>query len=67
MKTGTQNRPYTAETLMVVATFVLPGGKIDTLTFNWNNRDEFRNFASQSDRIIREGGITTIIQVNSKT
>jgi len=67
MKTGTQNRPYPTEKLMVTATFVLPGGKVDTLTFNWNNRDEVRNFAAQSDRIIREGGMTTLIQTDSKT
>ena len=36
--------------------------KRDTLTFNWNNREEVRNFAAQSDRIIRMGGKTTVGQ-----
>jgi hypothetical protein len=69
-KTGTQNRPYPPGTLMVQATFRWEQDEMgvtsqnqETLTFNWNNRDEVRNFASQSDRIIRMGGSTHVEQV----
>jgi hypothetical protein len=73
-RTGTQNRPYPSDTLMVRATFKWEseeegmGSRAyvpqkEELVFNWNNRDEVRNFAAQSDRIIRMGGSTTVEQV----
>lgn len=56
--TNTQNRPYDdTKPLMVRAHFSL-NGKDDILVFNWNDRTEVRNFAAQSDRIIRAGGRT---------
>ena len=65
-----QNRPYPPGTLMVRATFRWEQDEMgvtsqnqETMTFNWNNRDEVRNFASQSDRIIRMGGSTHVEQV----
>ncbi len=61
-KTNTQNRPYDPTTpLMVEATFLVPPSIIpERLVFDWNDRAQVRNFASQSDRIVRMGGSTTL-------
>jgi hypothetical protein len=71
--TGTQNRPYAPEKMMVKATFrypTMPPGvdgkpvwQVMTHSFDWNARDEVRNFAAQSDRIIRMGGSTLLERV----
>ena len=60
-KTGTQNRPYTAERLMVRATIVDKEGKDYVYDFNWNDREEVRRFAADSDRAIRKGFRTTLV------
>lgn len=63
-RTGTQNRPYTAERLMVRATFhsATPGVRDcdSCMDFDWNDREEVRGFASMSDKHIRAGGSTTL-------
>lgn len=59
MRTGTQNRPYPAEALMVRATLTVRG--IPTVwTFNWNDRESVRRFAADSDRCLRAGGKTVV-------
>jgi hypothetical protein len=59
--TGTQNRPYLNQTLEVVAVLTFPDyrGSV-TLRFDWNDRNEVRSFARQSDECIRAGGSTTL-------
>lgn len=61
-KTGTQNRPYTAERLMVRATFhnSHPGACDSCMDFDWNNRADVRIFAAMSDKHIRSGGSTNL-------
>ena len=62
-KTGTQNRPYTSDVLMVYATFS-HGNNVKTyMGFDWNNRDEVRRFAAISDEHIRTGGSTMLENV----
>lgn len=61
-RTGTQNRPYTAEVLMVRATLTVRGIP-STWEFNWNDRESVRRFAADSDRCIRAGGHTTLERV----
>lgn len=61
--TGTQNRGYAPAPLMVTAVFeyeVDGVPKRDVLRFNWNDRAEVRNFAQQSDRVVRMGGWTRV-------
>ncbi len=61
-KTNTQNRSYDPTSpLMVEAIFLVPPSIIpERLVFDWNDRAQVRNFASQSDRIVRKGGTTTL-------
>ena len=59
-KTGTQNRPYTADRLMVRAVFRIPGQHETVMDFNWNNREDVRQFAGISDEVIRSGGSTVL-------
>ena len=59
-KTGTQNRPYTDERLMVHATFRRPGQHETVMDFNWNDREHVRKFAGISDEVIRSGGSTVL-------
>jgi hypothetical protein len=71
--TGSQNRPYTDGPAMKVrATFYSPvtnaAGTLlrfeaQSMDFNWNDRQEVRNFAAQSDRIIRAGGKTELERI----
>jgi|GEM_PF-4336927 hypothetical protein len=60
--THTQNRPYDfSKRFMVRATFNVPPSIVpEVLIFDWNDREQVRNFAAQSDRIIRNGGTTTL-------
>lgn len=60
MKTGTQNRPYTADALCVRATLNVAGKEPRVLEFNWNSREDVRYFAAQSDDCIRAGGKTVL-------
>lgn len=65
IRTGTQNRPYDEATrIMVRATFMAATGHRDYLDFNWNDRAQVRNFAAQSDRIIRDGGSTHLSRID---
>jgi hypothetical protein len=59
-KTNTQNRPYDGDPLPMTAVFLPVGSPREVLEFDWNNRAEVRNFAAQSDRIVREGGTTIL-------
>ncbi len=58
-KTGTQNRPYNVETLIVRAT--IHTDPPQTWDFNWNDRESVRRFAADSDRAIRAGHRTTLV------
>jgi hypothetical protein len=61
MKTGTQNREYDPESpLMVRSVLTYPNGNVYEWTFNWNDRDSVRVFASDSDRALRAGATTTL-------
>lgn len=64
-KTGTQNRPYTDESLMVRALFSDPSPDYaDTVyDFDWNDRAAVRKFAAMSDLHIRNGGSTTLTPI----
>lgn len=62
-KTGTQNRPYTAETLMVRATITDKEGVDYVHDFNWNDRESVRRFAADSDRAIRMGYRTSLAPI----
>lgn len=61
-RTGTQNRPYPPDTLMVRATLTVRGVP-SVWEFNWNDRESVRRFAADSDRCIRAGGTTTLERV----
>jgi hypothetical protein len=65
-RTGTQNRPYPAGSLMVRAILTVRGVP-SVWEFNWNDRDSVRRFAADSDRCIRAGGTTTLEQVKKGT
>lgn len=59
-----QARPYdTSKVLMVRAIFTTFKDNQPHMVehnFDWNNRAEVKNFAAQSDRIVREGGETLL-------
>lgn len=55
------NRPYPEhERLMVKAVFVLASGEVQSWEFNWNDRQAVRRFATDSDRVVREGGCSSV-------
>ncbi len=61
-RTGTQNRPYTADKLMVRSTLTVRGIP-STWEFDWNDRESVRRFAADSDRCIRAGGSSTLVRI----
>jgi hypothetical protein len=58
--TGTQNRPYPNTKFLVRAIFTFKDGVRQEHLFDWNDRASVRNFAAQSDRILRDGGKTLL-------
>lgn len=59
-KTGTQNRPYTGNVMLVQATLTKANGRIHQFLFDWNDRNAVRCFAADSDACLRAGGKTLL-------
>lgn len=59
-KTGTQNREYPPEPLLLVAVFTFGNGLRKEMIFDWNHRDTVRKFAAESDAVLRAGGSTLL-------